>query len=171
MTENDWTASNLPRDALFVPFEQQPVIIASLQEIAERVQPVEGENLTFQTRNLVKPADITLIPFYQLHCERYSLYFPVLGTEAAWQERQIALAESAAREAELARRTIDSVQPGEQQPEIDHQMRGENTRSGRANGRGWRIAEAGGWFSFQLKTVPDAPLLLACTYWGDDTDR
>jgi hypothetical protein len=32
----------------------------------------------------------------------------------------------------------------------------------------WRHAGDGGWFSYDLKVVPDRPLALLCTYWGPD---
>ena len=66
-------------------------------------------------------------------------------------------------------RTLDEVRPGEQQPEIDHQLQGESTQSGDFNGRKWRDATNGGWFSYDLKVRPDAEQLLRCTYWGSDT--
>ncbi len=171
LSDADWVASNLPREALLLPFEKQPAITVPLAQVAEKVRRVPGQALIFETNALFQPDDVTLVPFYQLHEERYSLYFPVLENEAAWQNRQREREAAAAREAEIARRVVDEVQPGEQQPELDHQISGENTRSGRKNERGWRAAEADGWFSYRLKVAPDAPMLLGCTYWGGDAGR
>ena len=62
----------------------------------------------------------------------------------------------------------DFAQPGEMQPERDHNMRGEQTTTGEAMGRRWRHALNGGWFSFDLKVPPEKPISLICTYWGSD---
>ena len=35
--------------------------------------------------------------------------------------------------------------------------------------RKWRDAADGGWFAFTLKTDPERPLELICTYWGSDS--
>ncbi len=49
------------------------------------ISPVESEPLTFQTRGVGDPRDVTLIPFYKLFGERYSIYWTVLlpGQEEA----------------------------------------------------------------------------------------
>jgi len=38
-----------------------------------------GPPLTFRTENLVRPSDVTLIPLYQLHKQRYSVYWNLTG--------------------------------------------------------------------------------------------
>ncbi len=54
------------------------------------------------------------------------------------------------------------------QPERDHEMRGERTEAGDGPGKKWRHALDGGWFSFDMKVSPDAPVSLVCTFWGSD---
>jgi len=71
------------------------------------------------------------------------------------------------RETELATRTVDQVIP-EADSERAHGLQGERTFSGEFNGRRWRDARDGGWFSFELKVSPEQPVLLVCTYWGSD---
>ena len=65
--------------------------------------------------------------------------------------------------------TVDFAQPGEMQPERDHNMQGERTDAGEHSGRKWRHARDGGWVSFDLKVLPDKPVSLICTYWGSET--
>jgi len=62
------------------------------------------------------------------------------------------------------------MRPGEQQPEHDHNLLSEKSYTGDGpDGSGhWRDAREGGWFSFDLKTLPDAPQDLVCTYWGSE---
>jgi uncharacterized protein len=49
------------------------------------IKPVAGKSLTFQTAGVGKPNDVTLIPFYKLFDERYSIYWTIFlpGQEEA----------------------------------------------------------------------------------------
>ena len=60
---------------------------------------------------------------------------------------------------------IDFVQPGEMQPERNHNFKGEKTSSGSFKERANRDSR-GGWFSFDLKIVADSPVALVVDYWG-----
>jgi hypothetical protein len=42
------------------------------------IKPVAGKALTFQTAGAGLPKDVTLIPFYKLFGERYSIYWKIL---------------------------------------------------------------------------------------------
>ncbi|MCX7012358.1 MAG: glycoside hydrolase family 127 protein [Candidatus Sumerlaeota bacterium] len=52
-----------------------------------RLDPVHGEPMHFRTRNLVRPADVTLKPFFEMADERYSAYLPAMN-EASWGMEQ-----------------------------------------------------------------------------------
>ena len=43
------------------------------------------------------------------------------------------------------------------------------TRSGCLRDKTWRQANPGGWWSWDLKVHPAAPMALLCRYWADDT--
>jgi DUF1680 family protein len=45
------------------------------------IKPVTGKPLTFQTVNAGKPNDVTLIPFYRLFGQRYSIYWALAKPE------------------------------------------------------------------------------------------
>ena len=66
-------------------------------------------------------------------------------------------------------RTVDEYRPGEQQSEVDHNQKGENSGSGDWQNRKFRHAENGGWFSFEMKVASDAPKELLVTYWGGES--
>ena len=40
--------------------------------------------------------------------------------------------------------------------------------TGEFSNRRWRHATDGGWFSYNLKVLPDQPQELLVTYWGSD---
>jgi hypothetical protein len=117
-----------------------------------------------------RPGDVTLSPFYRMHHRRYAVYWD-LFTPEEWTRREADYRAEQERVRRLEAMTVDFVQPGEMQPERDHAMRGERTQAGDGPGRKWRHAFDGGWFSFDLRVTPDAPVSLVCTYWGGDGGR
>jgi hypothetical protein len=93
---------------------------------------------------------------------------PPQGGMTAEQMRQVK--ESKARAVELRRqvierRTVDAVIVNEPASERDHAFEGDGATEGSVQGRRWRAAGRGGWFSYQLKAT-DKPLMLVCTYIG-----
>jgi DUF1680 family protein len=145
-----------------------PVFVTGEKPLQEWVQPVAGKPLAFQTQEVGRPADVSLIPFYQMHHERYSVYWD-LFTEAAWKQREAEYRAEEARQRELAARTVDYLAIGEMQPERDHHVQGEKTGAGEFGDRKWRHAVGGGWFSFEMRVLPDQPADLVLTYWGSDS--
>jgi hypothetical protein len=69
----------------------------------------------------------------------------------------------------LDARTVDRVVPGDARSESAHHQQGQDTGTGPYGGRHYRHAVDGGWFSWDLKVLPDQPMALLCTYWGSDT--
>ena len=111
----------------------------------------------------------TLEPFYRMHGDRhYMVYWDVFSPEQ-WQEKEQAYKAELIREKELQARTVDQVQPGQRQNERDHNLQGEKTTSGVFSDRRWRHATEGGWFSYDVKVLPDQPQELCVTYWGGDS--
>jgi DUF1680 family protein len=155
-------------DRKMSPVRSTPAIIDAPDDIASHVQAVAGEPLHFKTHDLLKPSDASLAPLYEVYDQRYAVYWR-LTTAQTWEADQQKWAAAEQHERDLAARTIDHVRPGEQQPEVDHQFKGEKTNTGNFQDRGWRDARDGGWFSYSLKVDGDVVNQLLCTYWGSDT--
>jgi len=102
--------------------------------------------------------------------QRYTVYLDVF-TKADWAAREAGIRVAEERERQLAARTVDILRVGEQQSEHDHNLAGENTGSGSAQGRKWRHSTNGGWFSFELKIDPVKTNELLCTFWGGETGQ
>jgi DUF1680 family protein len=65
---------------------QVPMLQGNREAILEGVRPVAGADpLTFETVGLGEPEDVTLIPYYRLHHERYNLYWQ-LGQQPKTRE-------------------------------------------------------------------------------------
>ncbi len=148
--------------------DEVPALVAEREELLEHIEPVSGKPLHFSTRDVGRPRDVELIPLFQIADQRYSVYFDCLG-EAQWAELEAERAAERRRLAQLEARTTDYFLPGQMQPEREHNLTGENIRNGRHNGRTWRDAADGGWFSFEMGVAPEQPMTLVCTYWGDDS--
>jgi DUF1680 family protein len=154
-----------------VPLDQAPALLTDAATIPAKVvaDPAAGP-LHFSLIDVVEPAapdGLPLIPFFRLHDARYQMYWEVTTREAiASRKEQLAAAEraQAAREAT----TLDRVTPGEQQPEVEHDYKGEDTETGLHNGRHWRH---GRQLQYTLNTHGEKAVVLSATYSGDDSGR
>ena len=124
---------------------------------------MRGQPLTFRTDGVGRPQDVTLIPFYELHRQRYSVYWQLIS-EAEWKLKSADIAAAEARRMAEEARVVDVVRPGEQQSETDHKMQGEGTQTGDAYGFKWR--QATGWFSYKVKVLSGQPQQLAVSLRG-----
>ena len=155
-------------DFSHLPAPDAPVFVTSAEKLLSQITPVGGKPLTFRTHDIGQPRDVTLIPFYQMHRERYSVYWKLFSADE-WQAHAAELAAAEANRMAIESRTLDAVHPGEQQSETDHQQQGEKTDAVEALGRKLRHAYDGGWFSYELKVDVAATNELVCTWWGDET--
>lgn len=108
--------------------------------------------------------NIKLIPYADLHHERYTLYWNLYKTGENIEGDNFT--------ERLDKLTIDTVRPNEQQPEVDHNIQKYNSCSGYLNkaSRGWRDARGeGGYFSYDMNIKSDADeLYVMAVYWGSD---
>jgi hypothetical protein len=63
-----------------------PVFVAADQKSLLKHVQATGAPLTFRTKNLGRPNDVTLIPFYKAQHERYSVYWNLLS-ETGWKAK------------------------------------------------------------------------------------
>ncbi|HMB91580.1 MAG TPA: glycoside hydrolase family 127 protein, partial [Rhodothermales bacterium] len=152
------------------PPEKTPIFVSATDDFASKIEPVEGQPLTFKAPDLIEDTDrnLQLIPFFRLHDARYIVYWPHTTPEGLEERRRAWSATEQARLA-LEARTIDRVVPGEQQPEAEHAFKGESTEAGVHRGRHWRHAR--GWFSYDLTDPAQEAATLRITYSGEDRNR
>jgi DUF1680 family protein len=117
-----------------------------------------------------QPQSLTLQPFYKIYQSTYQVYWDLL-TPAQWQVTEKDYAAEKEKLRLLEARTVDFVQPGDEQNERAHHQRGEKSGSGDLGDHSYRDASEGGWFSWVLKSLPDQPEELVLTYWGGDRGR
>jgi hypothetical protein len=151
-------------DLVRVPDPKVPVFVGDPKAFLKQIRPT-AQPLVFETKNLVRPSDVTLIPFYLANDERYTVYWKLLS-EADWQAQAAQMAAADTQRMAEEARAVDVVHPGESQSETDHRMQGDDTQTGDFYGRKYR--HAAGWFSYEVKVLPGEPQQLAATYWGGD---
>ncbi|MGH7951204.1 MAG: DUF4986 domain-containing protein [Limisphaerales bacterium] len=70
-------------DLVKVPDPKVPVFVGDEHSLLKHIHAT-SEPLVFQTKNLGQPNDVTLIPFYKLNHQRYSIYWNVIS-KASWK--------------------------------------------------------------------------------------
>jgi hypothetical protein len=153
------------------PVEEAPMILTTKGDVASDIIPIKKEPLTFAASSIIYPTkfrQLRLVPFFQLHDTRYTIYWPVTSPQKLAARQQSLRSDERGRLA-LEKQTIDQVAPGEQQPESDHNFKGEGSESGVFNDRHWR--HASGWFSYDLKDRGKEGRKLRITYFGGDSNR
>jgi DUF1680 family protein len=141
-----------------------PVLMTGERDPSEWLKQVDGKINTFMSVNTGRPRDVEFKPFYTVYNSRYSIYWDMF-TEARWNARQADYQAELQRFRQIREATIDFVQPGEMQPERDHNFRGERTSPGRFREKANRESR-GGWFSYELKAAGNVPCALVIEYWG-----
>lgn len=145
-----------------------PVFITKGKPLDKWLKPEKDQTNIFRTKGVGKPRDVTFYPFYRMHDKRYSVYWDFLTAEEL-EKREAEHKAEQERLRQLEARTVDVVRIGERQSERDHNLRGERTSSGEFNGRRWRHASDGGWFSFEMEVPPKQAVTLLCSFWGSDS--
>ena len=78
-----------------------PVLLTGGRPVDEWIEAVPGKPLTFRTKGVGEPADITLVAFCALQPQRYSLYWDLYTTRDQWKARQTEEAEHAKRDTKV----------------------------------------------------------------------
>ncbi|WP_448631122.1 beta-L-arabinofuranosidase domain-containing protein [Cellulomonas soli] len=145
------------------PLADAPVLAADRDDdLAAALRPVPGVPMRF-TLDGVTDQPVTLEPFHALHDARYTLYFPTAAADPAAVARRRAALQAADEAAlVLATRTVDHVGCGQQQPEVEHDLVGDDTWTGTEHGVHWRTAR--GAFSYELRDPEARAVLLRVTY-------
>lgn len=151
----------------YLPVDRAPILVEDdLRNIVDKLVPVKGKPLHFKLNvKMINPLELTLEPFYQIHDARYMMYWLAL-TNDGYQAYLDSLANIEKEKLALEKRTIDHVATGEQQPETDHAMLKENSRTGNNLSEFWRDARDGGYFSYEMAINSETNLSLFVRYWG-----
>ena len=124
------------------------------------------ERVSYQTHGVVRPADLTFVPFYSQYQRRSAVYFKRFSDDQ-WKVEEAAFLVEQTRLRDIAARSVDVMHLGEMQPERDHNLVSEISYPVEYRGKQGRDARSGGYFEFSLHTKPGSLVLMA-TYWGSE---
>lgn len=152
--------------------DKAPILLPKhLDDIAKDLKPIPGKPLHFKLATHMENAiDGELQPFFEIHDSRYMMYWLALGENEYKAYMQKLADEEKARQT-LEARTVDKVNPGEQQPETDHRMETDNSDKGNTEGVFFRDAKDGHYFSYLMQTKGETNLSLQLKFWGQDEWR
>ena len=155
-----------------LPINEAPFLVnADVEGIAGQLQPVAGKPLHFTlTTRMENAIHNELQPFFEIHDSRYMIYWLALS-ESGYRDYLGRLAKEEQERQALEARTVDKVQPGEQQPETDHKMETDRSNTGNTNDVFFRDARNGHYFSYLMQTGGETGLSLRLTFWGQDEWR
>jgi DUF1680 family protein len=122
------------------PINEAYALVDDTKNYVSKLKPID--NMDFKLDSL------TLQPFYKIHDARYQMYFQTLTNNEYINQIENQKQHEAAILA-LDAITVDKINCGEQQPEVDHQYKGEQSNSGYDDEKFWRSTRS--YISYQLQ--------------------
>ena len=122
------------------PINDAYSLVDDSKNYVSKLQPID--NINFKMDSLV------LQPFYQIHDARYQMYFQTFTQKEYENQKEDQKQQEMALLA-LEAITVDKINCGEQQPEVDHQYKGEQSNSGYDDEKFWRSTRS--YISYQLQ--------------------
>nr|WP_257821959.1 glycoside hydrolase family 127 protein [Salipaludibacillus agaradhaerens] len=145
-----------------------PVLISEKGHLLDHFHK-DKQSFMWKTDGIGYPHDVHLIPFYQMHDHHYTVYWDVFSKKE-WQKAEKEYKLTMEQQRFEEERTVDVVQPGEMQPERDHDFKGEHVSHGSVFNRAYRSTWKNGWFSFELAVLPAIVMQLVVTYPLEEDD-
>ena len=138
------------------PINKAYALVDEPKNYLSKLKPIDNLNFTLDSLHLQ--------PFFDLHDARYQMYFQTF-TKAAYEKQKDIQKQQEDRELALDAKTIDKINCGEQQPEVDHQYKGEKSNSGYDDEKFWRNTRA--YISYQLQNKNNAGKYLEISVLDD----
>nr|WP_288837945.1 glycoside hydrolase family 127 protein [uncultured Flavobacterium sp.] len=127
------------------PINEAYALVDDSKNYVSKLQPIDNMNF--------KMDSLTLQPFYQIHDARYQMYFQTF-TQKDYEKQKEAQKQKEMELLAIEAKTVDKINCGEQQPEVDHQYKGEQSNSGYNDEKFWRTTRS--YISYQLQNKNNA---------------
>ncbi|MDR3193793.1 MAG: glycoside hydrolase family 127 protein [Tannerella sp.] len=144
-----------------------PVFVSEEKSITAYMRPVPNGPLQFITFEPGGPDKVSIMPFYKVYDQYQTVYWDVYSP-AEWSRAEAARKAEVERIEALNKRTLDYIELGEMQSERDHNLDGEDTRTGEGYLQKYRMAYENGWFAFDMKCGYGGATQLILIYYGED---
>lgn len=107
---------------------------------------------------------LELQPFFEIHDARYQMYFQTYKPED-YKEKQALLRQQEIEAMAIEANTVDKINCGEQQPEVDHHYKGEKSESGYEEDGFWRNTSS--YISYQMVNKNLEGKFIEISFLGD----
>ena len=122
------------------PINDAYAIVDDSKNFVSKLRPLD--NMNFRMDSLL------LQPFYEIHEVRYQMYFQTF-TQKEYKNQKESQKQNEMAILAIEAKTVDKINCGEQQPEADHQYKGEQSNSGYDDEKFWRNTSS--YISYQLQ--------------------
>ncbi|MDN4502389.1 glycoside hydrolase family 127 protein [Alteromonadaceae bacterium BrNp21-10] len=156
------------------PPEATPIIVGQPESFLKGLRRIARTDIGFTTSANLKTVEsdsqtpLTLMPFFRLHDSRYQVYWAQMQ-ENEFSDFVATAAKQSEHEKQLRLMTLDVINPGEQQFEVEHDYAGEGSRAGVHLNQHWR--DTFSWFSYRLRDPGGQAKSLRIRYFGGDKGR
>ncbi len=133
-----------------------------LEEFAQHFVRRDSE-LVFTLRNTDEDDRLVFTPHFKQHSERYGIYWNLVESDSPELQQHLLQNKLNQRVQDA---TIDSLPIANDQYELEHHIKGQNTSVATWDGYNLRQAENNGWFSYQLQVIPHTDNYLSVTYFS-----
>jgi DUF1680 family protein len=127
------------------PINEAYALVDDAKNYVSKLKPIDNMNFKLDS--------LTLQPFYQIHDARYQMYFQTF-TQKDYEKQKEAQKQKEIELLAIEAKTIDKINCGEQQPEVDHQYKGEQSNSGYDDEKFWRSTRS--YISYKLQNKNNA---------------
>lgn len=141
-----------------------------IEQAASHLLPeaVPGKLLGFRLNEVAE--DLVFTPYYEMHGERYGIYFEVLQADSEAAQQAIRLKKEALRKQQLVAAELHNFD--ENNSEYAKNLAYEKSEVEASWGRRYRQALAAGWFSYEFAIPADkTPSFLKLTLKADDVGK
>lgn len=152
------------KDFITIPSGEIDEYIENIQDNIKR----NGQKLEFSMIG-TDSDKLVFTPHYRQHKERYGIYWNMVSKNSEALMKHIYDEKNKRR---LEKVSIDSIPLGNDQYELLHNIKGENTGAGTFNGLQLRHAWGeNGWFAYDMKVKPGEKNYILAKYFGPNQGR
>ena len=140
----------------YIPLDKAYALVGDKSTYVSRLK--ELGNMRFALDSL------QLEPFFEVHDSRYQMYFQTYSKEE-YKEKQALLKQQEIDALAIEAKTVDKINCGEQQPEVDHHYKGEKSESGYEEDGFWRNTSS--YISYQMVNKNLEGKFIEISFLGD----
>jgi len=135
--------------------------------VKEHVVKADGK-LAFTLRGTDADEELVFTPHFQRYLDRYGIYFELVTADSESYQRSILAAKERGR---LESSTISFVIVANDQYELAANRQTSDSTTGSFNGKMYRDARSGGYFSYDMEVRPGETNRMAVIYYSGDQGR